>query len=59
MKADLDRNYYGEIGRGEFNVTVGTLTMVSGLRVPAAELSGAPSPSLRRRVCPVAIYSVE
>jgi transcriptional regulator with XRE-family HTH domain len=39
MKADIDRSYYGAIERGEFNVTVDTLTTIAvGLNVPIAEL---------------------
>jgi transcriptional regulator with XRE-family HTH domain len=41
MKADIDRSYYGAIERGEFNVTVDTLTTIAvGLNVPIAELFG-------------------
>jgi transcriptional regulator with XRE-family HTH domain len=41
MKADIDRSYYGAIERGEFNVTVDTLTTIAGgLDVPIAELFG-------------------
>jgi transcriptional regulator with XRE-family HTH domain len=41
MKASIDRSYYGAIERGEFNVTVDTLTTIAaGLDVPVAELFG-------------------
>jgi transcriptional regulator with XRE-family HTH domain len=41
MKAEIDRSYYGAIERGEFNVTVDTLTTIAvGLNVPIAELFG-------------------
>ncbi|HEY4917602.1 MAG TPA: helix-turn-helix transcriptional regulator [Solirubrobacteraceae bacterium] len=41
MKAGIDRSYYGAIERGEFNVTVDTLTTIAvGLNVPIAELFG-------------------
>jgi transcriptional regulator with XRE-family HTH domain len=35
----LDRSYYGAIERGEFNVTLDTITKIAaGLRLPAWEL---------------------
>jgi transcriptional regulator with XRE-family HTH domain len=39
MKAGIDRSYYGAIERGEFNITVDTITTIAaGLDVSAAEL---------------------
>jgi transcriptional regulator with XRE-family HTH domain len=41
MKADIDRSYYGAVERGEFNVTVDTLTTIAAaLDVPISELFG-------------------
>jgi transcriptional regulator with XRE-family HTH domain len=37
--ADIDRSYYGAIERGEYNVTVDTLsTIAAGLELPVSEL---------------------
>jgi transcriptional regulator with XRE-family HTH domain len=34
--AGIDRSYFGAIERGEFNITIGTLTTIAaGLHVPA------------------------
>lgn len=39
VRAGIDRSYYGSIERGEYNLTVNTLTTVaSGLGVSLAEL---------------------
>jgi transcriptional regulator with XRE-family HTH domain len=39
IKAGIDRSYYGSLERGEFNMTVDTMTTVAqGLGVPLSEI---------------------
>jgi len=39
LRCSLDRSYFGAVERGEFNVTVNTLTTIAaGLQVPAWKL---------------------